>query len=56
MISLLFGVLYWYVSTKVLPRVRGYVLNEEDEVLDDGTTVTKVVKVPKEFKLRRNID
>ncbi|KAF2277353.1 uncharacterized protein EI97DRAFT_493302 [Westerdykella ornata] len=32
---LLFGVLYWYIWTQLLPRWRGYTLEEEEEVLDD---------------------
>lgn len=34
----------------LLPRLRGYRLEEEVGVLDDGTTVTKLVKVRQDFK------
>jgi hypothetical protein len=37
--------LYWYVWTILLPRWRGYRLEEEVGVLNDGTTITKLVKV-----------
>jgi hypothetical protein len=40
-----FGVLYWYVWTVLLPRWGGYKLEEEEKVLDDGTAVTRLVKV-----------
>ncbi|KAL1969924.1 hypothetical protein VTN77DRAFT_7433 [Rasamsonia byssochlamydoides] len=39
----LFGVLYWYVWTILLPRWGGYTLEEEVEVLDDGTSITKLI-------------
>lgn len=45
--SYLFGVLYWYVWTVLLPRRGGYSLEEEAEVLDDGTSVTKLVRAYK---------
>ncbi|EGR45168.1 amino acid transporter [Trichoderma reesei QM6a] len=37
------GVLYWYVWTVVLPKWGGYTLEEKTEVLDDGTSITRVV-------------
>ncbi|KAG8533895.1 uncharacterized protein KY384_001636 [Bacidia gigantensis] len=39
------GVIYWYLWTILLPRLGGYRLEEETDVLADGTTVTKIVKV-----------
>ncbi|KAJ0413458.1 amino acid permease-domain-containing protein [Aspergillus carlsbadensis] len=39
---IVFGVLYWYVWTVLLPRWGGYRLEEEERVLDDGTTATKL--------------
>lgn len=42
---LVFAVVYWYLWTIAVPRWRGYRLEEEDEVLEDGTSVTKLVKV-----------
>ncbi|KAL6892991.1 amino acid transporter [Trichoderma longibrachiatum] len=37
------GVLYWYVWTVLLPKWGGYTLEEKTEVLDDGTSITRVV-------------
>jgi len=45
--SILSGVLYWYIWTVLVPRLKGYVLEEEAEVLDDGTTITKLIRVPR---------
>ncbi|KAK0614534.1 amino acid/polyamine transporter I [Immersiella caudata] len=45
---LLFGVFYWLFWTVLLPRWGGYRLEEVAGVLDDGTTVTKLVKVPQD--------
>ena len=39
------GVVYWYIWTVLIPRLRGYRLEEESGVLHDGTSVTKLVKV-----------
>ncbi len=39
------GILYWWVYFKVIPYWKGYSVEEEDEVLADGTTVTKLVNV-----------
>ncbi|CAI6342232.1 unnamed protein product [Periconia digitata] len=44
---IVFGLLYWAVWTKLIPKWRGYQLEEETSVLDDGTTVTTLVHVPK---------
>lgn len=44
---ILFGVAYWYIWTVFLPRWKGYELDEAVEVLDDGTTVTRLVHIPK---------
>lgn len=41
--SLLFGVLYWYVWTVLLPHWGGYRLEEEKEILVDGTSISKLV-------------
>lgn len=40
----LFGVLYWYVWTILLPRWGGYSLEEEMDVLNDGISITKLVR------------
>ncbi|KAF2097094.1 amino acid transporter [Rhizodiscina lignyota] len=45
-----FAVLYWYVWTILLPRIKGYELEEIVEMLEDGTTISKLVKVPKRVK------
>ena len=52
--SMLFGILYWYVWTILLPRWKGYNLEEETRLLDDGTTVTTMIKVPREQTVGSN--
>ena len=52
--SMLFGILYWYVWTVLLPRWKGYSLEEETRLLDDGTTVTTMIKVPREQTVGSN--
>lgn len=42
---IVFGLLYWYVWFKLIPRWKGYRLEEETSILDDGTTVTTLVHV-----------
>lgn len=42
---ILFGLLYWFVWFKVLPRWKGYRIEEETDILSDGTTVSKLVHV-----------
>jgi hypothetical protein len=44
--SLVFGLLYWFVWTRLIPFWGGYKLAESSSVLDDGTTVTTLVHVP----------
>lgn len=39
------GVIYWYLWTVLIPHWGGYHLEEEGDVLHDGTSVTKLVKV-----------
>ncbi|EPS35754.1 hypothetical protein H072_10698 [Dactylellina haptotyla CBS 200.50] len=41
------AVIYWYVWTVELPRRKGYELVEQAEILDDGTSVTILVKEPR---------
>lgn len=41
---IIFAVLYWYVWTVILPRRGGYRLEEAVETLDDGTTITRLVR------------
>ncbi|KAJ5160861.1 uncharacterized protein N7482_007865 [Penicillium canariense] len=41
---ILFGLLYWYVWTVLLPQLGGYTLEEAVETLDDGTSITKLVR------------
>ncbi|KAI1392453.1 amino acid transporter [Hypoxylon trugodes] len=43
---LAFGVLYWLVWTVLLPRLGRYRLEEKQDVLDDGTAITVLTKVP----------
>lgn len=42
---ILFGLLYWVVWFKILPRLKGYRIEEETDVLSDGTTISKLVHV-----------
>jgi len=47
------AVLWWLVWIKVLPRWGGYTYEEECDELEDGTRVTKLVKVKnKEYEKR----
>lgn len=39
------AVIYWYIWTVLVPKWRGYHLEEETEVLSDGTSVTRLVHV-----------
>lgn len=41
------GVGYWYVWTIVIPKYKGYTLETREEVLSDGTGVSRLVKVYK---------
>ena len=45
---LICGVIYWYLWTVLIPRLRGYRLEEEADTLQDGTSITKLVKVKKQ--------
>lgn len=42
---IVFGVAWWAVVFWALPRWRGYRIEEEVAVLEDGTSVTRLVKV-----------
>ena len=42
---MLFAVLYWYIWIVLVPKWSGYKVEEETDVLDDGTTITALVKV-----------
>ena len=42
--------MYWYVWTVLIPRWKGNSLEEATEILDDGTTITRLVEVPKGSK------
>lgn len=42
---ILFGLLYWYVWFKLLPRMKGYRIEEETDILSDRTTISKLVHV-----------
>ena len=39
------AMLYWYIGFVVLPRWRGYRIEEDTEVLPDGTSISKLVRV-----------
>ncbi|KAF6823310.1 methionine permease [Colletotrichum musicola] len=39
------GVVYWYIWTVFIPRWRGYRIEEREEILKDGTSITKLVHV-----------
>ncbi|KAK5995127.1 Low-affinity methionine permease [Cladobotryum mycophilum] len=41
--TIVIGLIYWYVWTILIPKWKGYTLEEKSEVLDDGTTITKLV-------------
>lgn len=42
--SITFGFVYWYMWTVALPRLGGYRLENETGVLEDGTSITKLVR------------
>jgi hypothetical protein len=46
--SILFGILYWYLAFVAIPHWYGYTVEEEVEVLSDGTSITKLVNVKKD--------
>ncbi|MCJ1276031.1 hypothetical protein MMC21_003836 [Puttea exsequens] len=39
------GVIYWYLWTVLIPHLRGYRLEEEADTLQDGTSVTRLIKI-----------
>jgi hypothetical protein len=43
--SLVFAIVYWYIWTVAIPQWKGYRLEDEVEILKDGTTITKLVHV-----------
>ena len=45
---ILFAILYWWLTFVVVPRWRAYSIEEEVEVLSDGTSITKLVNVKEE--------
>ncbi len=42
---LICAVLYWYMWLVLLPRWRGYRVEEKTNVLEDGTSVVRLVRV-----------
>ena len=42
--SIAFGFVYWYIWTVALPRWGGYRLENETAVLEDGTSINKLVR------------
>jgi hypothetical protein len=45
---LLFAVLIWYLAFVAVPRWKGYRVEEEVEVLSDGTSIGKLIHVMNE--------
>jgi hypothetical protein len=45
---LLFAVLIWYLAFVAVPRWRGYRVEEEVEVLSDGTSISRLIHVKNE--------
>lgn len=45
--SFVFGVVYWFIWTRLLPRYGRYTLKERAGILDDGTVINRFVHVPK---------
>jgi hypothetical protein len=43
--SIIFAILYWYLAFVVIPNWYGYRVEEEVEVLSDGTSVSRLVNV-----------
>jgi hypothetical protein len=46
--SILFGVLYWYLAFVAIPHWYGYRVEEEVDLLSDGTSITRLVNVKNE--------
>lgn len=42
---IVFGVLYWYIRFVALPRRFGYTMEEEVDILTDGTSFTRLISV-----------
>jgi hypothetical protein len=42
---MLFAVMYWYVYFVAMPWWNGYRIEEEVDILADGTSITKLAKV-----------
>jgi hypothetical protein len=40
---ILFGLLYWFVWFKLIPKWKGYRVEEGTDVLSDGTTVSTLI-------------
>jgi hypothetical protein len=43
--SLLFAVLVWYLAFVAIPKWKGYRVEEEVEVLSDGTSISRLINV-----------
>ena len=51
------GVLYWFLRFRLLPHLRKNVVEQEVVTLDDGTTITKFIEIPRErWKPAASID
>lgn len=46
--SILFGVVYWYLAFVAIPSWYGYTVEEEVDVLSDGTSITRLVNIKNE--------
>ena len=42
------GLVYWFVWFQLLPRWRGYRVVEQAQLLDDGTSITRLTHIPVE--------
>lgn len=45
---MLLGFTYWYVRFRLHPRLNGRTIQQEVVVLDDGTSVTRFIEVPRD--------
>jgi len=48
--SIIFAILYWYLAFVAIPKWKGYRVEEEVDVLVDGTSITRLVNVKNEIE------
>jgi amino acid transporter len=53
--TVVLAVLYWWLWIRVLPRLGGYSYEEEMDELDDGTKISRLVRVRKEEYEKVNV-